>query len=144
MLNERTLTDGDARRALDAMASKCAAKGLKAVLAVADNHGELIGLLRLASAPLASIHIAANKAYTAARERKPSRAIGKASRDPVDGFDVAYFGDPRFTGWGGGVPVVVGGECVGAVAVSGLSEDEDVDLAEIGVKAVLAGIDSRP
>jgi uncharacterized protein GlcG (DUF336 family) len=39
---------------------------------------------------------------------------------------------------------VVGGECVGAVAVSGLSEDEDVDLAEIGVKAVLAGIDSRP
>ena len=90
-------------------------RGLKAVLAVAGNHGELIGLLRLAGAPLASIHIAANKAYASARERKPPRAIGKASRGPADGSDVAYFGDPRFAGWGGGVPVVVGGACVGAV-----------------------------
>jgi glc operon protein GlcG len=144
MLKERTLTDEDARRALDAMASKCAAKGFKAVLAVADNHGELIGLLRLAGAPLASIHIAANKAYPSARERKPSRAVGEASRDAANGFEMTYFGDPRFTGWGGGVPVVVGGECVGAIAVSGLSEDEDADLAEIGVKAVLAGINFRP
>jgi glc operon protein GlcG len=143
MLTERTLTDEDARRALDAMASKCASAGLKAVLAVADNHGELIGLLRLAGAPLASVQIAANKAYTSARERKPSRAIGQASRDPASGFEMAYFGDPRFTGWGGGVPVLIGGECVGAVAASGLSEDEDVALAEIGVKAALEGTNAR-
>jgi glc operon protein GlcG len=143
MLTERTLTDEDARRALDAMASKCAAKGLKAVLAVADNHGELIGLFRLAGVPLASIQIVANKAYTSARERKPSRAVGEGSRDAVNGFEMAYFGDPRFTGWGGGVPVVVDGECVGAVAVSGLSEDEDADLAEIGVNAVLEGTNIR-
>ena len=139
MQTETTLTDEDARTALDAMASACAAKGLKAVLAVADHHGELIALLRLAGAPLASVQIAANKAYSAARERKPSREIGQAARDPVDGFEIAYFGDRRMTGWGGGLPVVVGGACVGAVAVSGLSEDEDVDVAEIGVKAVIAG-----
>ena len=58
------------------MAAECASKALKAVLAVADNHGELIGLLRLAGAPLASIQIAADKAYTSARERKSSRAVG--------------------------------------------------------------------
>jgi glc operon protein GlcG len=144
MLNERTLAHEDARRALDAMASECAAKGLKAVLAVADNHGELIGLLRLAGAPLALIQIAANKAYTAARERKPSRAVGEASRDPAGGFEMAYFGDPRFTGWGGGLPALVDGACVGAVAVSGLSEDEDADLAAIGVKAILDGTIARP
>jgi glc operon protein GlcG len=44
------------------------------------------------------------------------------------------------TGWGGGVPVLIGGACVGAIAVSGLSEDEDDHLAEIGVKAVLNGM----
>ena len=143
MRTEKSLTHEDAKRALDAMAAECARKGLKAVVAVADNHGELIGLLRLAGAPLASIQIAANKAYTSARERKPSRAIGKESRDPANGFDIAYFGDPRITGWGGGVPVLVGGECVGAVAVSGLSEDEDVELAEIGVKAILAEASAR-
>ena len=138
MHSEETLTHEDAKRALDAMVAERTPKGLGAVLAVADNHGELIGLLRLAGAPLASIQIAANKAYTSARERKPSRAIGKASRDPATGFDIAYFGDPRFTGWGGGLPVLVDGACVGAVAVSGLSEDEDVALAEIGVKAILS------
>jgi glc operon protein GlcG len=53
---------------------------------------------------------------------------------------MAYFGDSRMTGWGGGVPVLIGGACVGAIAVSGLSEDEDDDLAEIGVKAVLNGM----
>jgi glc operon protein GlcG len=143
MLAERTLTHEDARRAFDAMTSECASKGLEAVLAVADNHGELIGLLRLAGAPLASIQIAANKAYTSARERKPSRAVGEASRDPANGFEMAYFGDARFTGWGGGVPVLVGGECVGAVAVSGLTEDADVHLAEIGVKAVLEGTNTH-
>jgi len=138
MLSETTLAHDDARKALDAMAAACAAKGLKAVLAVADNHGELIGLLRLAGAPLASVQIAANKAYTAARERKPSREVGRASKDPANGFEMSYFGDPRFTGWGGGLPVFAGGACVGAVAVSGLTEDEDVELAEIGVKAILA------
>jgi len=139
MHREQTLTDQDATRALEAMRSECQSKGLKAVLAVADNHGELIGLLRLAGAPLASVQIAANKAYTAARERKPSREVGKAAKAGADGFEMAYFGDRRFTGWGGGLPVFVGAECAGAVAVSGLSEDEDVELAAIGVKAVLEG-----
>jgi glc operon protein GlcG len=136
MRTETTLTHAEARTAIDAIASACAPKGLTAVIAVADNHGELIGLLRLAGAPLASVQIAANKAYSAARERKPSREIGAASKHPVSGFEITYFGDPRFTGWGGGLPVFVGGECVGAVAVSGLSEDEDVDLAAIGVRAI--------
>ncbi|MGA2495972.1 MAG: heme-binding protein [Roseiarcus sp.] len=76
--------------------------GLKAVLAVADDYRELIGLLRLAGAPLASIQISANKVCTSARERKPSRAVGEASRDAVNCCEMAYFGDPRFTGWGGG------------------------------------------
>jgi glc operon protein GlcG len=143
MLTEKSLTHEDARRALDAMASNCASRGLNAVLAVADNHGELIGLLRLVGAPLTSVQVAANKAYTSARERKPSRAVGDASRDPANGFEMAYFGDPRITGWGGGVPVLVGGACVGAVAVSGLSESEDADLAALGVKAILEGTNTR-
>ena len=48
------------------------------------------------------------------------------------------YGDPRYIGWGGGVPVVVDGAVVGAVAVSGLSEHEDMELAGIGVAAIVA------
>ena len=99
----------------------------------------LIALLRLAGAPLASVQIAANKAYSSARERKPSRDIGRAAKAGAEGFEMAYFGDRRFTGWGGGLPVLVGGACVGAVAVSGLTEDEDAELALVGVEAILGG-----
>jgi glc operon protein GlcG len=58
-------------------------------------------------------------------------------RDPVNGFDIAYYGDPRYIGWGGGVPVVIDGVVVGSVAVSGLPEQEDMDLVQFGVKAIV-------
>lgn len=103
---------------------------------MADAHGELIALLRVDGAPLPSILIASNKAWTAARERKPSKELGQAARDPKDGFDMAYFGDPRYVGWGGGLPVRVNGEVVGAVGVSGLPEAEDMELAQIGAAAI--------
>ena len=97
-------------------------------------------MLRLDGAPLPSTTIAANKAWTAARERKPTYDIGQAARHPEHGFDMAYYGDPRFVGWGGGVPVIVGVDVVGAVAVSGLSQEEDAELAGLGVAAILQNL----
>jgi len=124
--------------ATEAIREELARRGRAAVVAVADAHGDLISLVRLDGAPVASILIAANKAWTAGRERTPTRAIGQAARDPETGFDIAYYGDPRYVGWGGGVPVVIGGSVVGSVAVSGLPELEDMELAEIGVAAITA------
>jgi len=43
------------------------------------------------------------------------------------------FGDLRYTAWGGGLPIVYRGEVIGAVGVSGLSEEEDIALAQLGV-----------
>ena len=126
----------EAQRAIEAIKAELVKRGKAAVIAVADAHGELIGLLRLDGAPLPSIVIATNKAWTAARERKPTRELGQSARDPINGFDMAYYGDSRYIGWGGGVPVIVDGVVVGAVAVSGLPEQEDIDLVQIGVKAI--------
>jgi glc operon protein GlcG len=130
----------EAQQAIQAIADELARRQKFAVVAVADSHGELIGLLRLDGAPLPSIAIAANKAWTAARERKPTLDIGQAARHPEHGFDIAYYGDPRFVGWGGGVPVVVGGQVVGAVAVSGLTQEEDAELAGLGIAAITANL----
>ncbi len=127
--------------ASDAIKAELTRRGEAAVIAVSDIHGELVTLVRLDGAPPASIVIAANKAWTAARERRPTREIGQSARDPQAGFDMAYYGDPRYIGWGGGVPVVVEGSVVGAVAVSGLSEQEDMELAGIGVAAII-GMDA--
>jgi glc operon protein GlcG len=135
-----SLGQAEAQAAIQAIQADLLRRGLAAVIAVADAHGELIGLLRLDGAPLPSIVIAANKAWTAARERKPTREIGQAARNPQSGFDLAYYGDPRYIGWGGGVPVIVNGNVVGAVAVSGLPEEVDMELAQIGVAAVAGGV----
>jgi glc operon protein GlcG len=129
----------DARRAIEVILPELKRRAMAAVIAVADDHGELIALMRMDGAPLSSIAIAMNKAYTAARERRATKEIGRAARHPETGFDIAYFGDPRFIGWGGGVPVVIGGTVVGAVAVSGAPEAVDMELAALGVAAIVKG-----
>ena len=134
-----TLGHAEAQRAIQAIQVELQKRGKAAVIAVADAHGELIGLLRLDGAPLPSIVIAANKAWTAARERMPTRELGQSARDPINGFDMAYYGDSRYLGWGGGVPVISDGAVVGSVAVSGLAEQEDMELAAVGVAAITGG-----
>ena len=109
-------------------------RGKTAVVAVADRHGELVALMRCNGAPYTSTTIATNKAFTAARERKLSGDIGRSIK--ADGWDIAYLGDPRFIGWDGGVPVTINGEVVGAIAVSGLTGEEDVELAELAARRI--------
>jgi glc operon protein GlcG len=136
MRTERTLDHLDAQAAINAILAEFARLGKAGVVAVADNHGELIALIRMAGAPHQSSTIATNKAFSAVRARRPSKDIGTKVRSADQGFDITYFGDSRFVGWGGGVPVIVAGEVVGAVAVSGLTEDEDADLARLGIAAM--------
>ena len=76
------LSYADARRALDSISGELARRELPAVVTVADDHGELIALMRMDGAPLSAIVIAINKAWTAARERKPSAEIGRAVGHP--------------------------------------------------------------
>ena len=136
MYHSVSLGHTEAQQAIQAIQAELLRRGKAAVIAVADAQGELISLLRLDGARRPSILIASNKAWTAARERRPTRELGQAARDDQDGFDMAYFGDTRYIGWGGGLPVWLDGAVVGAVAVSGLSEDEDIELAQVGVAAI--------
>jgi glc operon protein GlcG len=134
MNTQTILSYTDAVRVVSAIRAELEQRGLGAVIAVADEHGELLAFLRLDGAPLPSIQIAMNKAYTAARERKPSKQVGEASRN--EGFPMTNFGELRYTTWGGGVPLIHEGKVIGAVGVSGLPEDIDIELAQIGAAAL--------
>jgi glc operon protein GlcG len=125
----------EAKRILDVIVEKASQMNKAAVIAVADPHGELIAFARMDGAPIPSIRIAANKAWTAARERKATKEIGDKVKHPEKGFDIAYYGDHRFVGWGGGIPIKKGDQVVGAIGVSGLSSAEDIELAMAGVNA---------
>jgi glc operon protein GlcG len=132
----QTLDYSEARQAVDLIVEKASQMQKAASVAVADSHGDLICFARMDGAPVSSILIAMNKAWTAARERKPTKEIGEKIRHPEKGHDIAYYGDPKYVGWGGGIPVWKNGEVVGAVAVSGLSSNEDVVLATLGVELI--------
>lgn len=139
MHNTPNLSHLEAQTIITTIAAELERRGKVAVIAVADAHGELLAMLRISGAALPSILIAQNKAFTAARERRASFEIGQASRHATDGFDTRYFGDDRYIGWGGGLPVWVQGACVGAVGVSGLAESEDIELAQLGIDALELG-----
>jgi glc operon protein GlcG len=126
----------NALAALEAIRRAIEARGKSAAIAVADAHGELIAFVRCDGALLSSGTLAVNKAFTAARLNRPTRVLGETLR--AKGTDVAFYGDPRYVGFGGGLPVRIEGKVAGAVAVSGLSDEEDEALAAIGV-ALLEG-----
>jgi glc operon protein GlcG len=128
----------DARRAVDLIVERALQMRKAAVVAVADVHGDLICFARMDGAQVSSIRIAMNKAWTAARERKSTKEVGEKVKHAEKSHDIAYYGDPQYVGWGGGVPVWKNGEVIGAVAVSGLSSSEDITLATLGVE-VIAG-----
>jgi glc operon protein GlcG len=143
MIDETTLDHKDAKTALDAICAELDRRGKAAVAVVVDSHGEMLAAIRYSGAMLSSIAVAGNKAYTAARLRRPSAMVGKRVRDPESGFDIAFYGDPRYVGWGGGLPVERDGRFVGGVGVSGLPEAEDIELAQIGVDAIGARAQAR-
>jgi glc operon protein GlcG len=142
MRNVPVIDYSEAKKIVDLIVEKAALMRKSVVVAVADSHGELIAFARMDGAPISSIPIAANKAWTAARERKPTKEIGDKVRHPEKGHDIAYYGDPRFVGWGGGIPIWKDGVVAGAVAVSGLSSREDVELATLALEVI--GADKTP
>ena len=126
----------DAKRIVELIVQKALEQQKATVVAVSDAHGELIAFARMDGAPLSSIRVAANKAWTAARERKPTKEIGDKIRHPEKGFDIAFYGDRKFVGWGGGIPIWHDGQVIGAIGVSGLSSVEDIALATLGLELI--------
>lgn len=128
----------DAQKAVDRIVGKATELHQEVAVAVTDAHGELIAFARMDGVPLPSIQIAMNKAWTAARSGKPTQEIGEKVRHPERSHDISYYGDPRFVGWGGGLPVFHAQQVIGAIAVSGLSSIEDANLAQLGIDAISA------
>ena len=134
----RTLSHADAMEIIQVVRQELERRGQGAAVAVTDSHGELMALLRTDECRLSCVDVAINKAYTAARERSESKALGDSWRER--GFPITNFGELRYVTWGGGVPVTTAdGEVVGAIGVSGLSEDEDTALAQMAARLLVRG-----
>ena len=102
-------------------------------IAICDDGGHLLFYQRLDGAAPISSHIAPQKARTAAIGRRNT----KVYEDMVNGGRFSALSMPEATHLEGGVPIIVEGEVIGAVGVSGVKSSEDAQIAEAGIKALL-------
>lgn len=133
----------DGAKAVVAAAEEFArAKGAGGAIAVVDDGGNLLLLHRLDGTFAMGSSISIGKARTAALFKKPTSFFEELV---VQKGRVSMTALPDFTPLKGGVPIVVGGEIVGAVGVSGaMSADQDEEMAVAAVRAVEAGPVPRP
>ena len=133
MNSKPTLTEQEVRRIGDAAAAEAHAHQWPVTIAIVDDGGHLLWLQRLEGAAPVSAEIAPAKARTAALGRRES----KTYEDMINQGRMSFLSAPALQGMlEGGVPVLVGGQCVGAVGVSGVKSAEDAQIAKAGIAAL--------
>ena len=133
MQTKTILTLEDVKKIAAAAEAEALANGWNVVISVVDDGGHLLWLQRLDGAAPISASIAPAKARTAALGRRES----KIYEDMINTNRVAFLSAPGLEGMlEGGVPIVVNGEIVGAVGVSGVKSADDVRIARAGIAAL--------
>ena len=111
--------------------------GVDMDIAVVDAGGHLLGFYRMDQAKITSIQIAIDKAFTSAGTRKPTRDYKPVGAPDGPAFGIHASNQGRFVIFGGGVPILVKGECIGAVGCSSGSPEQDEQVAHAGTNAFL-------
>jgi uncharacterized protein GlcG (DUF336 family) len=124
-----------AQRMVDAAVAKARELGVTENVAILDDGGNLKAFRRMDGAPILSIEMAQNKAYTA--------LFGVSTQDFfnfIQGDPSLLAGIPtlaRVAAWGGGFPIKVNGEVVGAIGLSGApAVQNDVDCARAALALI--------
>lgn len=128
------LETDDVQAALEAAKAEALKNGWIVSIAVVDDGGHPLGFLRLSDAAPVTAQIAFGKARTAALGRRESKFYEEA----VKNGRTAFLSVSDLTMLEGAVPVLVGGQCAGAIGVSGVKSDQDAQIASAGVRAILA------
>jgi glc operon protein GlcG len=123
----------DLRRVGAAASAHAQSRQWAVTVAIVDDGGHLLWLERRDGAAPISAHIAIAKARTAALGRRESLAY----EEMINQGRTAFLSAPGLDGMlEGGVPILVDGQCIGAVGVSGVKASEDADVARAGIAAL--------
>jgi glc operon protein GlcG len=118
---------------LQSASAHAAQNGWAVSIAVVDDGGHLLGMVRLDKAATLSAHICVAKAHTAALGQRES----KVYEEMINGGRTSFLSAPLVSGMlEGGVPVMKDGQCLGAVGVSGVKSNEDAQIAKAGIAAL--------
>jgi glc operon protein GlcG len=134
MLSKPVLTVAETTRILEAARAEAEKHQWAVAIVVSDDGGHPLGLLRLDGAAPSTSYIATEKARTAALGRRET----KVYEDMINNGRTAFLSAPLQGTLEGGVPVIVEGQVVGAVGVSGVKSDQDAQIAKAGIQAIAA------
>jgi len=127
----------DLDRALELIAAarkKAEEIGVPMVIAVVDAGGNMVAVQRMDNAPLVSIDLAINKAYTAVAVKMPSHELAKIAQPGAPLFGIHNADGGRIVIFGGGFPLRRDDEMIGGIGVSGGRVEDDMLCAEAAVK----------
>jgi uncharacterized protein GlcG (DUF336 family) len=146
--NTKRLTSEGARQMVATAVSQAREAGIAISVAVADAGGHLMLLERMDGGRFHTVHSATTKAVCAASNKRPTSPRGAQSQplDVARALGLALAAGPgRWTAMEGGCPVIVEGECVGGIGVSGGDGETDERIARAAVESIGAGwrIDSK-
>lgn len=132
MQSKQTLTLDDVKKIAAGAEVEAKANNWAVTISIVDDGGHLLWLQRLDGAAPISTHIAPAKAKTAALGRRET----KIYEDMINNGRVSFMTAPVLEGMlEGGVPILVNGQCVGAIGISGVKSSEDVQIAKAGIVA---------
>ena len=124
-----------AQKMVDAAVAKAREIGVSENVAILDDGGNLKAFSRMDGAPILSIEMAQNKAYTALFGVSTQDFFNFIQGDPSLLAGIPTFA--RVAAWGGGFPIKVDGEIVGAIGLSGApTVQDDVDCAKAALALV--------
>jgi glc operon protein GlcG len=133
MQSKPTLSLDDVKKIAAAAEAEARKNNWAVTISIVDDGGHLLWLQRLDGAAPISAHISPAKANTAALGRRET----KVYEDMINNGRVSFITAPTLEGMlEGGVPIVVNGQCIGAVGVSGVKSSEDVQIAKAGITAL--------
>ena len=135
--NNPKLTLAGARAVQEAAERRAVEIGVPMDIAVVDDGGHLLAFARMDSAKVSSVQIAITKAHCAAIRRQPTGPYLVGDQpDLVVSLALALGSSGQQTPLRGGIPLIVDGQCVGAIGVSNGTEEQDTDVARAGAAAL--------
>ncbi|MBI4195237.1 MAG: heme-binding protein [Betaproteobacteria bacterium] len=140
--DSKRLTLAGARKMVETAVALAAKENFAITIAVADAGGHLVLLERMDGGRFHTVHSSTTKAATSASNKRPTTSKGAANQplDTAHALGLALAAGPeRWTAMEGGYPIIVDGECIGGVGVSGGNWEFDDRVARAAVESIGAG-----
>ena len=141
--DSKRLTTAGAKTMMAAAIARAETFGIAATVAIVDSGGHIILLERMDGGRFHTVHSSLTKAVCASSNRRPTTTQGAQGQEldtlHAIGLSLAAGAD-RWTAMEGGFPIMVDGQCVGGIGVSGGDWEQDQRIAEAAVGAVGAAM----